>query len=70
MNTTDPTTRIPTRHEFYAAVRHMTDHGWEHVMSVMDDGPKGPDDEFGLMYRKGDRTFWMNVHTIDNLPQD
>lgn len=59
-------TRIPTRQEMYAAQATLKAAGWTHTSTLMH---ADADQEFGLRYERGTERFWLNLHTIANLPK-
>jgi hypothetical protein len=59
--------RTITRERAFAAMAQMEKDGWEKRLSVLQD--RGHENgEYGILYAKGDRRFWLNNKTIDNLP--
>lgn len=47
---------------------YMAANGWTYILSVMADVKDGTN--YGLLYTKAGRKFYLNFETIDNLPVD
>lgn len=54
-----------TAAQLKAAQTALTVAGFAHILSSMNDGGS---DKFGLLYARGEETFWLNKLTINNLP--
>lgn len=55
------------RATYRAARQSLTAGGWEEVLTACSSlGDSGT--EFGILYAKDGKEFWLNFKTIDNLP--
>lgn len=51
---------------FKEAKRQLERAGWQHILSQMSDCAQGT--EYGLLFAKGDKQYWLNVETINRAP--
>lgn len=54
-----------TRKDLRNAMQRLRDSGWEHVMSLMHADRDG---DYGLLFTKEGRQFWLNIETYKSLP--
>jgi hypothetical protein len=60
------TTKLPTREEFALARQRLTNLGWKYEYSI---SREGDNPDFGSAFYKNDQVFYLNLHTIHNLPE-
>lgn len=53
-------------HTIVACHNMLAANGWQNILTAMDDVKDG--NNFGTLYTKEGREFWLNVNTFDNLP--
>jgi hypothetical protein len=62
------TTMKISRRDMDEAVSKMKANGWNHVSTLMVDDRRNKD--YGLLFARGDRRYWMNIDTWDSMPND
>lgn len=58
----------PSRQEFESIKRQLKQDGWTHVLSAMDGDSKDGRTDFGSLFKKDGREFWLNWKTIGDAP--